>query len=73
MSKCDDYKRFAASSLELAHKTENPTDKARMLGMAEAWLDLADRLSRLLNRRTRTAREDPAIRATFGGKPIEAD
>jgi hypothetical protein len=27
MSKCDDYKRFAASSLELAHKTDSPADK----------------------------------------------
>jgi hypothetical protein len=73
MSKCDDYKIFAASSLELAHKTDNPADKARLLGMAEAWLDLSDRLNRLLKSPSRTAREDPAIRATFRGNRLEAD
>ncbi len=72
MSKCDDYKRFAASSLELAHKTDSPADKARLLGMAEAWLNLADRLSRLL-KHNRAVGEDPAIRATFRGNQLKAD
>ena len=42
MSKRDEYRQFATTSLELAEKTNN-ADKMRLLLMAEAWLDLAER------------------------------
>jgi hypothetical protein len=40
--------------------------------MAEAWLNLADRLSRLL-KHNRAVGEDPEIRATFRGNQLKAD
>ena len=46
MSKRDEYRQFATTSLELAEKTSN-AHKMRLLLMAEAWLDLAERTARL--------------------------
>jgi hypothetical protein len=43
MSKEDEYRRHAANSLELAQRANSTADKARLLVMADAWLDLADR------------------------------
>jgi hypothetical protein len=72
MSKADRYRRFAASSLELAQRTSDVSDKSRLLAMAEAWLDLADRISRPGNFHT-IVREDPAIRTMFGRHRPEAE
>jgi hypothetical protein len=46
MSKEGEYRGFAADCLQLAKTSENIADKRRLLAMAEAWLDLADRTSR---------------------------
>ncbi len=43
MTKEDDYRSFAARSLELAGRTSNVKDKGHLLAMAEAWLNLADK------------------------------
>ena len=40
-----DYRKYAGHSLELARKQPNSADKRRLLVMAEAWLDLADRIA----------------------------
>lgn len=45
MASVEDYRRHAAQSLSLAQSTDNPDDKARLLQMAEAWHELADRLA----------------------------
>jgi hypothetical protein len=45
MSKDAEYRSFAASCLEIANKTSDTASKARLLATAEAWLDLADRVS----------------------------
>lgn len=58
MGKLDDYRRFAASAQELAQRTDHLADKARLFGMAEAWLDLADRQKRMLARRSYQAGKD---------------
>jgi hypothetical protein len=42
-SKEEDYRKNAADSLELAQRAVLTVDKSRLLGLAEAWLDLADR------------------------------
>jgi hypothetical protein len=73
MGKADEYRRLAACSLELASKTTNPRDKARLLTMAEAWLDLADRLWRPRNRCVRISNEDPRIQAAFGTRQFGTD
>jgi hypothetical protein len=43
MTKQDDYRRNAADSIGLANRASSTADKARLLGLAEAWLDLAQR------------------------------
>jgi hypothetical protein len=50
MSKEDEYRRHAANTLELAQRANSPSDKARLLVMADAWLDLADRASKVARR-----------------------
>jgi len=46
MTKEDDYRRNAADTIELAHRASSSWDKGRLLRLAEAWLDLADRAHR---------------------------
>jgi hypothetical protein len=43
MSKEADYRNNAAEMIQLAQRASLNTDKRRLLNMAEAWLDLADR------------------------------
>jgi hypothetical protein len=38
-----DYRRYAAECVRLAQSTPDPTDKARLLDMAETFVELADR------------------------------
>jgi hypothetical protein len=47
MSKEAEYRGFATFRLEVANKRQDAGDKMRLLVMAEAWRDLADRTSRL--------------------------
>jgi len=40
-SKSDEYRRFAAACLKIAHAADNPQYRATFLKMAKVWLDLA--------------------------------
>ena len=42
MAKSDEYCRYAAQCLELAKTTNNPTNKAMFLQMAQTWSRLAN-------------------------------
>jgi len=66
MSREDDYRTFAARSLELAGRTSNLKDKSHLLAMAEAWLNLADKIARLVKSPKERIGEHPAIRARLG-------
>jgi hypothetical protein len=44
MASADEYCEYAGQCLALASRALHPGDKARLLQMAQAWLDLADRL-----------------------------
>ena len=46
MNKQDEYRQEAALSLKLAEAASNPSDRMRMLLMAEAWFKLAERRAR---------------------------
>ena len=46
MTKVEDYRTSAADALRLAQSASSSEDKGRLLAIAGAWLDLADRLSR---------------------------
>ena len=46
MSRVEEYRRSAASLLDLAQRTDSFANKNRLLVMAEAWLDLANRATK---------------------------
>src|SRR5437660_8873348 len=66
VSKADEYRRSAALMLGLAQRTNDLADKTRLLVMAEAWLNLADRATSVAKTRRRRAFEHPLIRTTLG-------
>ena len=43
MASAEVYRRYAAECVALAQRLRDPNDKARLLEMAQAFLDLADR------------------------------
>ena len=45
MTSADDYRRYALECLRLEHDASDPDDKARLLQMAQAWHDLADKIA----------------------------
>jgi hypothetical protein len=56
MTKEADYRKNAAETIQLAQNASSTADKGRLLKLAEAWLDLADR-ARQMTRRLRKAEE----------------
>jgi hypothetical protein len=65
MSLEDQYRRHAADSLDLASRQSSSADKSRLLLMAEAWLDLADRIAKRLKKRAATV-EHPLVEQVLG-------
>jgi len=51
MSKEYEYRKYAASLLELAMRAASRVDKTRLVLMSEAWLHLANKISVLAPRR----------------------
>jgi hypothetical protein len=43
MASADDYRLYAEVSVALARKSSNPGDKARLLQIAQAWRELAEK------------------------------
>jgi len=74
MSKEDDYRRHAADTLDLAQRATATSDKTRLLHMAEAWLDLADRAHKVAQRQVQKVRElHPLLCAKILGHGSEAE
>jgi hypothetical protein len=71
MGNVDEYRRSAASLLDLAQRTDSVANKDRFLAMAAAWRDLADRATKLTEGRARNAPDHPLIRATLGSAEAE--
>jgi hypothetical protein len=61
MSKEAEYRSLAALCLEFATRTTNTANKARLLANAEAWLDLADRVSQLAKRSAGKIADHPLV------------
>jgi hypothetical protein len=66
MSKDEEYRGLAASCLQLARASRRLDQKARLLAMAEAWLNLAERASGLAMHHARRVAEHPLVRKTLG-------
>jgi hypothetical protein len=59
MSKQHDYRAYAAELIDLASRANSTSHKGRLLAMAEAWLQLADRAPRVLGQQTAKLRDFP--------------
>jgi hypothetical protein len=74
MSKEDEYRRHAAKSLDLANRATSRSDKTRLLLMADAWLDLADRAHKVARRQVQKVGElHPLLRTKIFGQGSEAE
>jgi len=66
------YSRFAIASLDLSERGRNLADKSRVLIVAEAWLDLAEETTQLVERETSEAHriiKQPLISMTLKAAP----
>jgi hypothetical protein len=61
-----EYRINAILSVELARRATSPDDKAHLLKIAEAWLDLANLTHRQSGQRVRKIGEHPLVRAKLG-------
>ncbi len=74
MSKSNEYRSFAAYCLNFANSTSDLADKTRLLTMAEAWRDLAERADRVVQQDTPTMADDPLVQKILrrdGGTEVE--
>ena len=70
----EEYRRFAAVSLDLSKKAPNTAGKTAPLLMAEAWLNLAERTTQLVEHEADEAHgmiDQPLSRASFRHKGSE--
>jgi hypothetical protein len=63
VTKEEKYRRYAAELVDLASRAESNQQKRRLLAMAEAWLDLADRA----RRRASSSKADAAYKPETSG------
>jgi hypothetical protein len=61
-----EYRRNAIVSVELARRARSPAEKAHLLKLAEAWLDLAKVTHRQSGQSIRKIREHPLVGAKLG-------
>jgi hypothetical protein len=52
MSSESEYRRFAEASIDLSERGKNLADKSRVFIVADAWLDLAEQTTQLVERET---------------------
>ncbi|HEY2412989.1 MAG TPA: hypothetical protein VGI40_12135 [Pirellulaceae bacterium] len=72
----NEYKRFVTASLDLTEKAKDLPDKVGVLIMAEAWLDLAEQTTQLVDQEADEAHcmmEEPLKRASVQGHQRAAD
>jgi hypothetical protein len=65
MGKEQDYRLTAAEMVDRAHKATTAIDKRRLLGLAEKWLDLAERSERAAAQPQRPFGDHPLVRKTL--------
>ncbi len=65
MSKEAEYRAFAATCLGIATRTSDTADRTRLLAIAEAWLDLAERASQSAKRPAAATADHPLVLETL--------
>jgi len=68
MSKEADYRNNAAEMVQLAQRASLSADKRRLLDMADAWLDLADRAHKAMRRSRKPSVLHPLVREKIDGR-----
>jgi hypothetical protein len=69
MTKEDDYRRNAAETIQLAQRVSSDSDKGRLLRLAEAWLELADRAHKAARNLRRPTILHPLVREKIDPYP----
>jgi hypothetical protein len=46
MPKSEEYREFAAECLRVAHQLKDPTERSKLIRMAQIWQELAERPTR---------------------------
>jgi hypothetical protein len=59
---------FAASCIDLAKSSSTPTEKTRLLAMAGAWLNLADRVLQAAKHPVCQIADHPLVQKTLGAE-----
>jgi hypothetical protein len=67
-----EYRLNAIRSVELARRADSPAEKAHLLKVAQAWLDLAKLTHRQSGHSVRKIGEHPLVKATFGRRDQRA-
>ena len=62
------YRGFAASCIDLAKSSPTFAEKTRLLAMAEAWLNLADRVVQAAKHPVCQIADHPLVRKTLGAE-----
>jgi hypothetical protein len=57
MSKPDEYRGHAAGAVDLARRAATSAERARLIALAEKWLDLAEAVDARAERQARRARQ----------------
>jgi hypothetical protein len=76
MNSESEYRRWAAACLDLGKRAAELTDRTRLLVIAEAWLDLANRVGRAIRRGAggaSDAAEHPLVTTAFGSNNADTD
>jgi hypothetical protein len=74
MSKEDEYRQHAAKTFQLAKGANSTGHRTRLLVMADAWLDLADRAQNAARKHAQKIREvHPLLRSKVSGQGSEAE
>jgi hypothetical protein len=73
VGKKDEYRRFAAASLDSAKRAPEGAEKTRRLVMAEVWLELADRTSQMAKTQVRRLGDHPLVRRMLARNPTDAE
>jgi hypothetical protein len=60
MASADEYYEYVEQCIALASKCLHPGDRARLLQMAKAWRELAEKLYAIHNNPAATSRSSPA-------------
>ena len=70
---CEGLNSGIGTQVTGASRTNSTSDKGRLLAMAEAWLDLADRAYRLARHDVGRLKEYPLLSSKLGNEPHEAE